>query len=91
MQQVRSGKTGEELDALLSIERSLAYELAVSIIESNCWGDGDGWFNTNQIDDNDPEPIADAIKYLDARSCLIRHPRLIGFVMTIDELEGFLL
>lgn len=70
------------------IERSLAYERATSIIETNCPNPEEEWFDTAKGDDAIAEILPDLLSYLEARKCLIRHPTRPALVMFIDEQEG---
>jgi hypothetical protein len=73
---------------ILRIERDLAYSAARSDIECHCMSVGnwrERWFDPSQkpevalgqrnpLNDDDRETVAIAIRYLDARGLIERHP-----------------
>lgn len=66
----------EQTAEMLSLQAQLAYSAARSDIETCCaWaGDAPGrWYDTSNVLDNDPESIADALRYLDLRGLIERH------------------
>jgi hypothetical protein len=78
---------------LRDLERSLAYDEASSMIDSMCAMEStddrlEAWWNN--IDDIDDMPgveeaIADAVRYLDSRGLLERHPNHPNWVRVLDE------
>lgn len=61
-------------DELAALERALAYSAARSDIECYCASDGDGWHDTTHVLDDDHETVETALRYLDLRGLLDRHP-----------------
>lgn len=63
---------------LATIERALAYSAARSDIECHCMPIGDtvrdGWHDPASAQEDDHELVATAIRYLDLRGLIERHP-----------------
>lgn len=70
-----------EMDAL---ERSLAYQFAAGVIdgESIAVGDDKEW---SEIDPEGEVDLFDAVRYLESRGLLERHPDHPNWVMVCDE------
>ena len=79
---------------LRSLELSLAYESAAGTIDCQCAPERDGsddvddwWSNIDDVSDisESVEFVADAVRYLDSRGLLERHPDHSNWVRVLDE------
>lgn len=72
---------------LRRLERALAYSAARSDVECYCHPEGewtDCWYDPSAaINEEDREAVATALRYLDLRGLLERHPQ--GWVRVRDE------
>lgn len=70
--------TPEQRDELARLERALAYSAARSDVECCCHQEGewtDGWYDPSSATlEEDREAVATAIRYLDLRGLIERHP-----------------
>ena len=69
--------TPEQTAEMLSLQASLAYSAARSDVETQCaWaGDAPGrWYDTTNVLDGDRETVDTAMRYLDLRGLIERHP-----------------
>lgn len=89
---IKSMSTQAEIDAL---GHSIAYDSCCSLIESSClierdqveasWDDA--WFHSLSVDSDAEDAVVEAIRYLDARGLLLRHPDRPDLVQVLDESE----
>lgn len=65
-------------DELAALERALAYSAARSDIECYCAAAdadfGGRWYDTTQVLDDDDETVETALRYLELRGLIERHP-----------------
>ena len=81
MEAMTNADAAAEIDAL---ERSLAYTFAVSVIDSEsiAVGDDKEWA---EIEPEGEVDLFDAVRYLEARGLLVRHPSNPNWVQVLDE------
>ena len=73
---------------LRNLERSLAYEHATSIIESECTKDCSEWFDISTCSREAADGVNAAIRYLELRGLLIRDCMDDNIVRFHDESEA---
>jgi len=77
-------KNKQQADELARLERALAYSAARSDIECHCnRADADRWYDPIPAYVEDREFVATAIRYLELRGLLERHPQ--GWVRVREE------
>jgi hypothetical protein len=79
--------TKKELNELA---HGMAFERAVSVIETACVEVEDSWFDTREeaLEPYEIDGIQEAVGYLDARGLIVRHPEKAGWIQMLDESEA---
>jgi hypothetical protein len=80
-----------EESELHKLERSLAYESAVCLIESSCASLpelGTEWFDGGDVDHYCANAVKDACRYLDLRGLLECDPKNLNHIAIRDESEA---
>lgn len=80
-----------DLGEMRKLERSLAYEFASQILTGNCrpvGPKGEDWWDTTNVNELASDDFEEAMRYLDFRGVLDRHPVESGWVSLRDESEA---
>jgi hypothetical protein len=80
-----------EQSELRKLERGLAYDAACSTIDSNCEPAGvehGDWFDIDDVAEFSGDFVGEAVKYLELRGLIARHPDHPNWVSMLDESEA---